>query len=110
MDFTTVAEFGGAALVIPMILALVKSAWDVPTRYVQLLVVALAAAWGGVLVYGGQITFDAPTFIIEVLMTAAAASGTREHATTLAPGLSNLALLQPKGTAGTPPVAPPPAG
>ncbi len=50
------------------------------------------------LVYGPQITFDAPTVIVQVLMTAAA-SGAREHATTLAPRLSNLALLQPKGTA-----------
>ena len=104
MNLTNAAELGGAAIVIPMILALIKSVWlTMPDRFIMVTVAALALAWGGVLVYSGELHTDLPTFIVSWLLTTFAASGVREHAVTLVPSLGELALLEKKPA--TPPAA-----
>lgn len=99
MNLTNAAELGGAAIVIPMILALIKSVWlTMPDRFIMVTVAGLALAWGGILVYSGQLHVDLPTFIVSWLLTTFGASGVREHAVTLVPSLSDLALLEKKPT------------
>lgn len=111
MNATSITEFVGAMVVIPMILAFLKSAWprkkdgsegEPPGNLIIVLVLAMSLAWGFVLWSAGQVAIGGthlPDFVIQVLVTAFAASGLREHATTLVPTLSNLALLQEKSPA-----------
>ena len=112
MNLSNVTEFAGAAVVIPIAIALIKSIWlGMPERAVIACVFALSLGWGVVLWYAGEVPIGGshlPEWITGVLVTAFAASGLREHVTTLAPALSNLALLQPKPPA--PDVEPIPIG
>lgn len=78
-DFSTVAAFGGAALVIPMVLALIKSLWAMPARMVPIACLALSVAWGALLWGTGYLDTDVPAFVVAALITAAAASGVREY-------------------------------
>ena len=127
MNLTNIAAFAGAMVVIPMLLAFLKSAWprkpdgspgEIPSQLIIILVLVLSLGWGLVLWSAGEVAVGGshlPDFITQVLVTAFAASGLREQAVTLLPTLSNLALLQEKSktaaaASGGESSAPPPGG
>ena len=96
MDYTNLSELAGAAVVIPIVIALLKMIVPKLRNQITVLVVLiLSCAWGVVLAYAGQVPWrgaDLPGFIIQILVTAASASGARELATTMVPGLSKLSI------------------
>lgn len=99
MDFTTIAAFGGAAVILPIIMQALRSAIAVPDRMILLILIVLSAGWGVALFYSGLISFSPAPFIVQALLTAMTASGVHGQAATFFPQIDSVAKpVVPKDT------------
>lgn len=79
MELETVGPLAAWAGALPVLIAMLKTAIDIPNRIIPLLCLGLTAVFGAAwMVWGDGERPDIFVMIISIIMTAAAASGVRE--------------------------------
>ncbi len=83
MGFEEALSFSAAAPFIAMLIGLIKSVVDIPKRWIPLIAVGLAFAWGGILVVSDVDVGNVAQFVVTATTVGVAASGLQSIARTI---------------------------